>query len=328
MRDAVGFDMSKETFDARIHTNQDLKQFQNKNAGFRQMLRWIAKSGMDVKQIRFCAENTGLYSHALAEFMISQGLHFSLVPALEIKRSLGITRGKEDALDAKRIAEYAYLRRDVLEDFVPLTGAMLVLKKLVRFRRKLVRDCRGYEVTIGEAKRILKKKEHEVYFRGHESMVHAAQKQIDAVEKEIERLIESDPELRTMNLLLRSVIGIGPVIASVLMAYTDGFRKFKTWRQFACYIGIAPFPFKSGTSIKGRTRVHHLANKEIKSLIYLSASTAVQHDPELKLYYQSRLRQGKSEMSILNVVRNKIIARAFAVVSRQTPFVKLNSFAA
>jgi transposase len=116
MEDAVGIDVSKETIDVRIHTSQGLNQFQNKNTGFKQLLKWVVKSGLNLSQVRFCAENTGLYSHALSEFMTSQGLHFSLVPALEIKRSLGITRGKDDVLDAGRIAQYAYLRRDILED--------------------------------------------------------------------------------------------------------------------------------------------------------------------------------------------------------------------
>jgi len=328
MEDTIGIDVSKETIDARIHTSQNFKQFQNKNSGFRQLLKWVSKSGLNMTQVRFCAENTGLYSHALTEFMASQGLHFSLVPALEIKRSLGITRGKEDQLDASRIAQYAYLRRDILEDSVPLSPAMQELKKLVRFRRKLVRDFQGYSVTISESARVLKKKDHTVYFKGHEAMANEAKKQIVNVEKEIVKLIRGDKELLSMFLLLQSVSGIGPVIAPMLIAYTDGFRRFKTWRQFACYIGIAPFPFRSGTSIRGRTKVSHLANKELKSLIFLAASSAIQSDPELRLYYQARISAGKSRISTLNIIQNKIIARAFAVVHRQIPYVKLKSFAA
>jgi transposase len=328
MEDAVGIDVSKETIDVRIHTNQGLNQFQNKNAGFKQLLKWVVKSGLNLTQVRFCAENTGLYSHALSEFMACQDLHFSLVPALEIKRSLGITRGKDDVLDAGRIAQYAYLRRDILEDYVPLSPAMQELKKLIRFRRKLVRDLHGYTVTISESARVLKKKDHTVYFKGHQSMAREAKKQIANVENEIVRLIRSDKELFSMFQLLQTVCGIGPVIAPFLIAYTDGFRRFKTWRQFACYIGIAPFPFRSGTSIKGKSKVSHLANKELKALIFLAASSASQSDPELRIYYQARISAGKSPMSTLNIIRNKIIARAFAVVHRQTPYVKSKSLAA
>jgi transposase len=328
MADAVGLDMSKETFDARIHSNQLARQFKNTNAGFKQLIRWVSRSGLNVAEVRFCAENTGLYSHALLEFMAASELHLSLVPALQIKRSLGITRGKEDQLDAKRIAQFAYLRREILEDSVPLSPALQALKKLIRLRKKLVRDEQGYTVATTEAARVLMKKDHPVYFKSQQVMAKAAKKQLAAVEKAIEQLIQSDEDLWAMNRLLQSVIGIGPVIAAYLIAYTDGFTRFSSWRKFASYIGIAPFPHSSGTSIQGRSRVSHLANKQIKSLFFMAASTAIQHDPQLKLYYENRLKLGKSEMSSLNAVKNKILARAFAVIRRQTPYVKLLAYAA
>jgi len=328
MVDAIGLDMSKETFDARIHTTQLSHKFPNKKAGFRLLLKWASTCGLNLAQVRFCAENTGLYSESISEFMTAQKMHFSLLPALEIKRSLGITRGKDDELDAQRIAQYTYLRRDVLKDFTPLSDSLKALKKLVGLRRKLVSTRHRFEVTIAESRRVLHMKEHKVYFMSQQKMVIQASKQIQAVEKEIERLIASEQELQKMNLLLQSVVGIGPVIAAHLIAFTGGFSRFKTWRQFACYICVAPFPYTSGSSVHGKSRVSHLANKELKSLMHLSASTAIQHDPELKLYYKHRLKEGKSEMSSLNIVRNKILARVFAVIKRQTPYVKTHAYAA
>jgi transposase len=148
------------------------------------------------------------------------------------------------------------------------------------------------------------------------------------VENEIDRLIACEQELLKMSVLLQSIIGIGPVIATHLIAYTGGFRRFQTWRQFSCYIGAAPFPFSSGSSIKGKTKVSHLANKSLKALFFLAASTAIQHDPELKRYYEHRISLGHNHMSVLNIIRNKLISRAFAVINRGTPYVKLHAYAA
>jgi len=106
------------------------------------------------------------------------------------------------------------------------------------------------------------------------------------------------------------------------------FRGFEDSRKFACYAGIAPFEKQSGTSLKMKSRVSHYANKKIKSLLNLSASTAVQSDPELKAYYQRRVENGKSKMSTLNIIRNKIVHRIFAVVKRGTPYVPLYQHAA
>ena len=113
-----------------------------------------------------------------------------------------------------------------------------------------------------------------------------------------------------------------------MIAYTDNFSKFENWRKFASYCGIAPFPYQSGTSIKGRTKVSHLANKKLKAIINMCAIYAIQHKPEMKAYYQKRVEQGKNKMSTINIIRNKLIARVFAVVKRKTPYVDTYKFAA
>jgi transposase len=109
---------------------------------------------------------------------------------------------------------------------------------------------------------------------------------------------------------------------------TDCFTGFTDSRKFACYAGIAPFEKQSGTSLKTKARVSHYANKKIKSLLNLSASSAILAVPELKAYNQRRVESGKSKMSTLNIVRNKIVHRIFAVVKRGTPYVSLYKHAA
>ena len=54
----------------------------------------------------------------------------------------------------------------------------------------------------------------------------------------------------------------------------------------------------------------------------MGARTAIQYDKELKEFYKRRVASGKSKTSSLNIVRNKIIYRMFAVVKRGTPFIK------
>ena len=62
--------------------------------------------------------------------------------------------------------------------------------------------------------------------------------------------------------LCQLVPGLGPQISIFLLITTRTFKAFKNARQFACYSGIAPFEYSSGSSIKGRSRVSHLANKK------------------------------------------------------------------
>ena len=66
----------------------------------------------------------------------------------------------------------------------------------------------------------------------------------------------------------------------------------------------------------------------MKALLNVAAWSAVQHDSELKEYYNKRVEKGKSKMSTINIVRNKIVHRVFAVVKRGTPYVQLKKHAA
>jgi transposase len=110
------------------------------------------------------------------------------------------------------------------------------------------------------------------------------------------------------------------VLALVAIIKTHNFTRFPNARKFACFCGTAPFEHSSGTSIKKKSRVSHLADKKMKSLLDLSAKSAIQYDKELREYYLKRTEGGKSKMSTINIVRNKILYRMFAVIKRQTPF--------
>ena len=141
-------------------------------------------------------------------------------------------------------------------------------------------------------------------------------------------IIIDDQELKKNYRLITSIRGKGMQTAVVMIVYTENFIKFETWRKFASYAGIAPFPYQSGSSVKGRAKVSHLTNKKIKVILNMCAITAIQHNPELKIYYQKRVLKGKNKMSTVNIITNKIIARAFAVVKRGTPYVDILKYAA
>ena len=158
-------------------------------------------------------------------------------------------------------------------------------------------------------------------FDVHEKMIVQLSKQIKRVEDQLDDVIKRDDQLKKMYDLITSIKGIGPQTALFIIAFTNGFTLFKTWRKFASYTGIAPFPNQSGISVRHRTKVSNLANKRTKSLLDLCAKNAIQYNMEMKKYYQKRVSEGKSKMSTINIIRNKLLARIFAVVQRGTPYV-------
>ena len=114
--------------------------------------------------------------------------------------------------------------------------------------------------------------------------------------------------------------GIGFATAVHLLIATENFTRFEDVRKLICYCGVAPFEHSSGTSIRGKTRVSHLANKKLKSLLTMAAISAIQHDPELKAKYEQKLKEGKAKMSALNIIRAKLIERVFAVIKKQKAY--------
>ena len=115
------------------------------------------------------------------------------------------------------------------------------------------------------------------------------------------------------------------VTRSKFLCVTDNFQRFSAPRKFACYSGVAPFEYSSGTSIRGKTKTSHLANREVKVYLTRAAITAIAWDPQIKAYYKRKIAEGKHKASVINAVRAKIIARCFAVIKRKTPFVTLSA---
>ena len=325
----IGIDVSKMTFDATIYSGQFYRQFANSNKGFKQLLKWAEKhTGDSLKTTLFCFEHTGLYSQNLSTFLSQMKVSFSMVSGLAVKRSVGLKRGKTDKIDSKVIADYAFEKKHKLPLFTHPGQTVLKIQRLMSLRKRMVRQRAGYKAAIKEYSCILSKKDNVVLFNVQEKMVHQLTKQINKLENQINRLISLDKVLKKQFDLMTSIKGVGPVIAVNMLVYTAGFTKFKTWRQFACYIGTAPFEYQSGTSLKYKARLHYLGHRQIKSLIHMGACSAMLTDPELKLYYERRIAKGKSKMSTLNIIRNKLIARIFAVIKNDKQYVVTHKYAA
>jgi len=238
---------------------------------------------------------------------------------LHIKRSLGLTRGKNDKLDAFKIARFSYLYRDELSPTTMPTQAMLKLKNLINERSRVVKAAKIEKQVIKELSGQLDKK---TIIRAKKRL-KILNTDIKTIEKEIPELIMSDNKLEENYKLLLSITGIGLVNAVMMILCTNNFEGITNARSFACYCGVAPFEYSSGTSIRGKTRVSNLANKRMKADLTNAARSAVINDPEIRIYYKRKRDEGKAHGTVMNAIKFKIITRAFAVISRKTPFVKL-----
>lgn len=328
INETIGIDVSKLTLDVTIHSTQAYSKFENTPKGFKSMVKWVKKNtDFTSQETVYVFEHTGLYSFKLATFFTDKKLQFVMVPGLEIKRSLGIVRGKDDNIDSKAIARYGYRLRDEIQPTILPSEKLRSLKTLLSLRENKVRQRAADKTTLKEYKSVYKRKDNETLFEVLESSIKKMSQLILKIEKELMVIVKSDSKLNEQFQLLKSIKGIGNQIALYTIVYTEGFTKFKTHRQFASYCGVAPFPNISGTSLRGRTKVSNLANKKLKSLLDLGAKVALQYNTEIQLFYERRVEMGKSKMSTINIIRNKLIARMFAVIQRGTPYVETMKYA-
>jgi transposase len=316
----IGADLSQQFVDLACHQSKAYVKIANGRAGFKELMNWLKDQNIKPADALIVMEHTGLYSYHLEAFLHAHSIAFVKVSALEIKRSLGLVRGKNDKIDAQRIARYGYEKREVLKGDQKVEKTLERLQMLHSTRRRLVRHraslknaLKIYKSVLGASDSIIKT---------HVAMIKSFDVQVKNLESEIRALIKKEEPLKTNAEMIQTITGIGEVVSTAAIVKTKNFTAFKNARKFACYCGTAPFEHSSGKSIRGKTRVSHLADKEMKTLLDQAANSAIQHDPELKAYYQRRLEAGKGKKSTINIIRNKLLYRMFAVVQRQTPFIK------
>lgn len=319
----TGIDISKDTLD---YCALDEEKVQVESKGVldnqsRAIAKWL--KGFDKDTTVFALEHTGHYGSALINCLSEKGYVFYLINPLDLKKSLGIQRGKSDAKDAYRIAEYALTKIHKLVPYRLPSKNLSMLKALITARERYVKMSVQVQNSL-KANEILNRTiDVKMLIKEGKKHYKVLQKSIKQIEREMQKIIEADQNLKSSYKKVTTVIGVGPIIATKCIVETDNFTKFDNPRKFSCHCGLAPFPYQSGSSIRGKTKTHFMRDKTLKAILTKGAITAVQHDPQLKAYYNRKIKDGKHHMSVLNAVAYKLVLRIFAVAKRDKPFVKL-----
>lgn len=317
----IGADISKRTIDIHCFGKPAGLTISNNLKGFKELLKWIKKYvSRDFEYVMLVMEYTGIYTYNFENFLHDRQIDYVKRPALDIKRSAGIKRDKTDKADARMISKYGWQRREELKPMKPLRQVQIDLQQLMAYRDKLVSDKASYQSRIKELKEQMQQKLHKSIIESTESIMQLLKEQIKKTEAAIKELIRKDEDLAVNYELAQSVKGVGFATTVHMLIKTENFTRFNT-RKFACYCGVAPFKNESGTSVRGRAKTSHLANRKIKSLLTMAAISAINYDPQLKAKYAEKLQEGKAKMVALNIIRFKLIERIFSVIKRGTPYV-------
>ncbi|MFN2438422.1 MAG: transposase [Chitinophagaceae bacterium] len=196
------------------------------------------------------------------------------------------------------------------------------VKHLATLRERMVITQKRLLTPIDELRDGGQGKMADLLYKSIKKSIKAIDADLKNIEAKIMACLKEDASLHHLFSLITSVVGIGFVTGVNLIIHTHGFNIMCDSRKLACYCGVAPFPYQSGVSIKGKTKISHMANKKLKTNLHLAALTAIKYDPELKAYYERKVLDGKPKMSVLNAVRFKLLARVVSVVKKDREYVK------
>src|SRR5215212_8321432 len=319
-----GVDVSKKTVDITHVINQQFthRQFTNDNAGMDQLMQWFKEITPEFDKTLFCMEATGLYCFTLTHFLASHSIDTWIEHAAQIKKATALARGKTDKVDSHRIALYAIKNLDRLRLWKPVNATLEKIRHLASLRERLVDTKKRLATPIKEFEDVGNLAMAKLLTKTIKSSLAAIDKDLKNIETKIIDVINEDDNLKLLYKLITSVVGIGFVTAINLIVHTNGFTMLKDTRKLACYCGVAPFEYSSGSSIRGRTKVHYMANKKLKCNLHMASLTAVKLDADLKTYYERKVAEGKNKMGVLNAVKNKLLARVVAVVNKGEEYVR------
>lgn len=322
----LGIDVSKEYFDAVIILD-NLKEksvhnrFTNDYKGIRSLCKWLKVQGATFENTLVCLEHTGMYGKLIIKYLISFKFSLWVEMSLKIIRSIGVQRGKNDKVDAERIAYYAMKNVEQAVIYNPPRTEVNKIRSLLSLREKLV-NTRAMLIRHTNELVSFDKEVAKMTDKLQKNVIKGIDTDLKNIEDELDKIINEDENLSRIFKLAKSVVGIGKVTALTLICFTNEFTMYATPRQLACYAGVVPFEHTSGKSIRAKPKVHFMANKKLKKQLHMCAMSAIKSDPELIHYFKRKVDQGKNKMLVLNNVRNKLVHRICACVSQNKMFEK------
>lgn len=326
----LGVDCSSESFTATLRLDPKTdpegdqntqrfgtRDFSNDTDGVDALLRALKALPIALDSVLFAVENTGVYSATLCHTLGERGHPVTLIAPQHIKKASS-PGAKTDAIDARRVCEYAWRYTDELRPWQPRREITEQLSTLLITRDQLVKTKKSHSNTLTAFKR------HPVRTPAaeqiHADLIDSVKAQIKEVEREIERLIDSDEDLRHSVTLLRSVPGIGLLTAATLAAMSNCFTTELRYRSLAAHLGIVPHPQTSGTSLRGPARSRGYGPLRLRLLLRLASWSLRKYNPEISRYFERKKAEGKASTLIYNNIANKLLRRAIGTLKSGRPY--------
>lgn len=311
---ALGLDIAKEKFDARLEVRGKAKKkvFTNTPEGYARLREWLKH--LEIERVHACLEATGAYGEALAEDLYRQGHLVSVVNPARIKghAQSQMKRHKTDELDAEVIRHFCATQNP--EPWEPPRPEIKALRSLVRRRDDLV------AMRTQEANRQQSGEVSAAVQASIDQLLHHLDEQIAALERQIQEHLEQYPELRHQVELITSIPGLGLHTAVKLVAEFMDIAGYENARSLAASVGVTPSQHTSGSSVNGRAHISKVGNAALRGALWWPAISAMRCNPIIQEFVVTLRKAKKHNFAIIIAVIRKLLHLVYGVIKNDAPF--------
>lgn len=297
----IGIDISKDHLDVHRLPGDERRRFDNSKAGHKALIRWIGDT-----PARVVYEPTGYYHRALERALAAAGMPIAKVNPRQARRFAEATGNlaKTDALDAAMLTRMGAV---LSLEARPVPSAIINdLRDLRTARNALIKDqvaaqTRAKAITLPLLK------------RQNAARLKQIEAQREAVDAEINALIQGEPDLAQRFAILCSIPGIAEVSAAMLLIEMPELGSLDE-KQVAALAGLAPIARQSG-NWKGKSFIRG-GRQQVRQGLYMPALVAIRFNADLKAKYEQLIKAGKAPKQAITAVMRKLIILANALLKK------------
>ena len=287
--------------------------------GFAELDRVLTALGASPDGVLVCLEATGVYGEALCYWLHARAYRVVVEDAAKVQRAMPVAGAKTDALDARRIADYAARYLDELRPWSPAEAVVEQVQTLLTMREQLVRERTAKQNALHVLRR--KAIPTPLALRIADDAVAYLAERVQEIDEEVRRLVSTHPTIGPAVALLVSIPGVGLLLAAHVAVATGGFAQPLMAKRFSAYVGICPLDHESGTSVRRRPSSRGYGPSMMRKLLYLASIRLVSIEGSAyQAYFQRKKADGKSGRLVLNNVGNKLVRVMAAVLRDGVPY--------
>lgn len=317
VRAILGVDIAKSSFTVTLLDEAGYKQrgeWHNTEKGFERLVRWLKQqNNCQAGEVHVCMESTSVYWEELAEHLHAAGYRVSVVNPRRIKgyAMSQMRRSKTDALDGDVIADFCRTQQPAC--WTPPTPEEKKLRALVRHRYALQKS------RTQQTNRLATCRDEEVR-ASLRTLIAAIDAELEKMQASIKQFFDEHPDLRRKKELLGSIKGIGEKTAIYLLAEMYDLALYKDAKAAAADVGVTASHYRSGVSVRRRSKMSRMGKASIRGALHWPAITAIQHNPLVRDLAQRLQAKGKHSGTIQVAAMRKLIHIAHGVLKSGQPF--------